>query len=78
MPFAIDRGRAGAGAKTVRLPPGAASLLARQSIGDARKEDVDVALRFLGIFIRYHLDLPPDIRRNTLQLMTVVGGQPMI
>ena len=72
VPFAVDLGRAGTGAKTVHLPPGAAALLARrrgETSEDVRNEDVNVALRFLGIFLRYHLDLPPDIRRNTLQLM---------
>ena len=72
IPFSIDLGRAGAGAKTVQLPSGAARLVA-EGVGSpngASAADVTAALRFLGLFIRYHLDMPPDIRRNTLQVGT--------
>jgi len=71
VPFAIDLGHAGTGAKTVQLPSGAARLVAGRgaAAGAVRPEDVSAAVRFLGLFLRYHLDLPPDIRRNTLQLL---------
>ena len=71
-PFAIDLGHAGTGAKTVQLPSGAARLVADRGAcaGAARSEDVAAAVRFLGLFLRYHLDLPPDIRRNTLLLIS--------
>ena len=71
VPFSIDLGRACAGAKTVRLPPGAANLLSAKGTGGVdgfSSEDVSAAIRFLGLFMRYHIDMPPDIRRNTLQL----------
>ena len=60
------------GAKTVQLPSGAARLVADRGAcaGAARSEDVAAAVRFLGLFLRYHLDLPPDIRRNTLLLIS--------
>ncbi len=71
VPFSIDLGRACIGAKTVRLPTGAARLLSSKGTGGAdgfAPEDVSAAVRFLGLFMRYHIDMPPDIRRNTLLL----------
>ena len=65
--FSIDHGRVGQGAKTLRLPSGAARLISGEKNGFT-PADISAAVRFLGLFIRYHLDMPPDIRRNTLQL----------
>lgn len=70
VPFAIDLGHSGFGAKTVHIPSGAVRIISARGRGDAPDEDVAVAIRFLGLFIRYHLDMPPDIRRNTLLLMS--------
>ncbi len=68
--FAIDLGHAGTGAKTVQLPSDAARLVAAHGKGQSPAPDaVSAAIRFLGLFLRYHLDLPPDIRRSTLQLL---------
>ena len=76
VPFAIDLGRAGTGAKTVQLPSGAAMLLAgRAGVSTAGRDDVSAALRFLGLFLRYHIDMAPDIRRNTLQLLAKNGAK---
>ena len=73
VPFSIDLGHAGTGGKNVQLPSAAARLLAER-IGDAEAvppEDVAAAVRFLGLFLRYHLDSPPDIRRNTWRLLAM-------
>ena len=73
VPFSIDLGRAGTGAKTVQLPAGAARLVAEggECAGNEPcPSDVAAAVRFLGLFMRYHIDMAPDIRRNTLQLGT--------
>ncbi len=72
VPFSIDLGRVGTGAKTVQLPSGAARLVAGcgDVPGSVSASDVSAAIRFLGLFIRYHLDMPADIRRNTLQMGT--------
>ena len=71
VPFSIGLGRAGTGAKTLQLPSGAARLVAAGAeCADAEfsAADITAAIRFLGLFMRYHIDMPPDIRRNTLQL----------
>ena len=72
IPFSIDLGWVGTGAKTVQLPSGAARLVAEGGnvSGRMAAKDVTAAVRFLGLFIRYHLDMPADIRRNTLQIGT--------
>jgi hypothetical protein len=68
VPFSIDLGHVGPGAKTVQLPSGAVRVLAGEGDVAVSSADVAAAVRFLGLFIRYHLDMPPDIRRNTLQI----------
>ena len=70
VPFAIDLGHAGTGTKTMQLPSGAARLVMARGRGEVpASDDVSAAVRFLELFLRYHLDLPPDIRRSTLQLL---------
>jgi DNA repair protein RecO len=71
VPFSIGLGRAGTGAKTLQLPSGAARLVAAGAEcadTESSAADITAAIRFLGLFMRYHIDMPPDIRRNTLQL----------
>ena len=73
IPFSIDLGRAGSGAKTVQLSSGAAKIIAlggKCADGNVNSSDKRDAIRFLGLFTRYHIDMPPDIRRNTLLLGT--------
>ena len=67
VPFAIDLGRVGQGAKTVQVPRDAVSLLTEGGAADSSA--VSGAVRFLGLFLRYHIDMPPEVRRNTLALM---------
>jgi len=71
VPFSIGLGRAGTGAKTLQLPSGAARLVAAGAEcadTESSAADITAAIRFLGLFMRYHIDTPPEIRRNTLQL----------
>ena len=73
VPFSIGLGRAGTGAITLQLPSGAARLVAAGAEcadTESSAADITAAIRFLGLFMRYHIDMPPDIRRNTLQLGT--------
>ena len=73
IPFSISLGRACAGGKTVQLPSAAAKYLAGGCKYDEKScsaADVSMAIRFLELFIRFHIDMPPDIRRNTLKLLT--------
>lgn len=73
VPFSIDLGRVGPGAKTIQLPSGAARfVVAGGECADREFSAADVAsaIRFLGLFMRYHIDMPPEIRRNTIQLGT--------
>lgn len=72
VPFAIDRGHVGTGTKTVRLSHGALLALSGED-GALQDGDVSAALRFLGLFMRYHLEMPPEIRRNTLLLLANAG-----
>jgi DNA repair protein RecO len=74
IPFSIDAGRAGTGAKTVQLRSAAARFVDSGGMGGVavclQPDDISATLRFLGLFMRYHIDMPPDIRRNTLLLGT--------
>ena len=69
-PFAIDLGRCGEGARTVRLSPRTVAVLARPDAPGHALETVKDAVRFLGVFLSYHIERPPDIRRALVSLIT--------
>ena len=64
--FAIDRGRCGEGVRTVRLTP--ATVAALHGVPHSGGEDE--AVRFLGLFLAYHLERPADIRRSLVSLIS--------
>jgi hypothetical protein len=63
--FAIDRGRCGEGVRTVRLAP--ATVAALRGATTLNEED---AVRFLGIFLAYHLERAIDVRRSLVALLS--------
>jgi len=67
--FAIDRGRYGEGARTVRLATRTVNALHRPDAAATPQTDIVDAVRFLGLFLGYHLELPPDIRRSLVALL---------
>ena len=69
-PFAIDGGRCGEGARTVRLSTRTVSALIRPDARNHASETTEDAVRFLGVFLSYHLDTPPDVRRSLVNLLT--------
>ncbi len=69
-PFAIDLGRCGEGARTVRLSPRTVAVLARPDAPGHALETVKDAVRFLGVFLSYHIERPPDIRRALVSLIS--------
>jgi len=69
-PFAIDRGRCGEGSRTVRLSPRTVAVLTRPDAPGHAPETVEDAVRFLGVFLAYHLDTPPDVRRSLVALIS--------
>ena len=68
-PFAIDLGRCGEGTRTVRLSPRTVAVLARPDASGHALETVKDAVRFLGVFLAYHIERPPDIRRALVSLI---------
>ena len=70
-PFAIDLGRCGEGARTVRLSPRTVAVLVRPDAPGHALETVKDAVRFLGVFLSYHIERPPDIRRALVSLISV-------
>ena len=70
--FSIERGRAGDGPRAVRLSSDAMRYLESQK-GGVDYVVVDDAIRFLGLFIAFHLDLPPETRRLAVQAARVGG-----
>ena len=73
QPFAIDLGRYGEGSRTARLSRGAASALRAPLAANSRNFVLD-ALRFVGVFYTFHLDLPADVRRSMVQLAAKKQG----
>ena len=69
-PFAIDHGRCGDGTRTMRLSSRTVAVLVRPDAPGHALETVEDAVRFLGVFLSYHLDTPPDVRRSLVTLLT--------
>ena len=69
-PVAIDHGRCGEGTRKVRLSPRTVAVLTRPDVPNHSLETVEDAVRFLGVFLSYHLDTPPDVRRSLVALLT--------
>ncbi len=65
-PFSIERGRCGEGARTVRLSLSTVHVLTGHR---STPEALNDAIRFLGLFIAYHIDQSLDIRRTVIQLL---------
>lgn len=68
-PFAIDHGRCGEGTRTVRLSSRTVAVLSRPDAPGHDLEMIEDAVRFLGVFLAYHLDTPPDVRRSLVTLI---------
>ena len=66
--FSIDSGCAGEGARMVHLPSSTAMFLAGRG-EPATVGDFMAAVRFLGLFLRYHLGTSPEVRRITLEML---------
>lgn len=71
FPFAIDGGRFGEGARTVRLSPDTVAALLRPDAGSTSLKSKEDAVRFLGVFLSFHLDTPPDVRRSLVHLLSL-------
>ena len=78
-PFAIDLGRCGEGSRTVRLSPATAAILRRPDAPPHTYTDEawSDAIRFLGVFLVYHLNLAPDIRRTLVHLLSTRPSTPI-
>ena len=70
-PFALDSGRCGPGTRTVRLAPRTVAAIRRPDAPDVSPEERKDAVRFLGVFLSYHIERPPDIRRALVSLISV-------
>lgn len=69
-PFAVDMGRIGEGARTIRISSATLKLLSDAQRGRASRsagmETTLSALRVTGVFMGWHLDRPAEIRRSLL------------
>ncbi len=69
-PFAIDGGRCGNGTRTVRITPKTVQALTRPDALTTPPAAVADAVRFLGLFLAFHLETAPEVRRALVQLLT--------
>lgn len=69
-PFAIDRGHCGEGTRTVRLSPRTAHAIQSPDAMDVTLNEKEDAVRFLGVFLSYHIERPADIRRSLVHLLS--------
>lgn len=75
-PFAIDLGRCGSGSRTVRLAPSTAAALSSPFSSSTTHAMLADAVRFLGLFLAYHLETPPDVRRALLRTISQSAVSP--
>ena len=68
-PFAIDLGRCGEGTRTVRLSPRTVAALNRPDASGHALETMKDAVRFLGVFLAFHIERAPDVRRALVSLI---------
>ena len=68
-PFAIDSGRCGNGTRTIRLTPSTVVALTRPDAATTAEPALRDAVRFLGNFLAFHLDTPPDVRRTLVGVL---------
>ena len=69
-PFGLDSGRCGVGERIVRLAPRTVAALRRPDAPDVSPQEKTDAVRFLGVFLSYHIERPPDIRRALVSLIS--------
>lgn len=70
-PFAVDFGRCGEGERTLRLSPRTVAALQRPDALATPADALSDAVRFLGIFLAFHLEQTPDVRRALVTLLTI-------
>jgi len=70
-PFAVDLGRCGEGTRTIRLAPRTVAALRRPDADMTKEDALADAIRFLGVFLSFHLETPPDVRRSVVQLLAI-------
>lgn len=69
-PFAVDLGRYGNGTRVIRLSPHTVTALHRPDAATTSADALADAVRFLGIFLAFHLERPPDVRRIVVSLLS--------
>ncbi len=72
VPFAIDRGKVGSGARIYRLSPAAAAAVQDPASEKNIKILLD-AVRFIGVFLLFHLEKPAEVRRMVVRM--IAGNQ---
>jgi len=68
VPFAIDRGKTGSGTRIYRLSPAAAKAV----LDPASEKNIKIlldAVRFLGVFLLFHLEKPAEVRRTVVRMI---------
>ncbi len=68
VPFAVDRGKMGSGTRIYRLSPAAAAAVLDPSSEKNIKILLD-AVRFLGVFLLFHLEKPAEVRRTVVRMI---------
>jgi len=66
--FAIDRGKTGSGARIYRLAP----QVAKAILNPASEKNFTIlldAVRFLGVFLLFHLEKPAEVRRMVVRTL---------
>lgn len=69
-PFSVDLGCCGSGTRPLRLAPSTVNALRRPLDPTTKEDALADAVRFLSVFLAFHLETPPDVRRTVVHLLS--------
>ncbi|MBO5642703.1 MAG: DNA repair protein RecO [Kiritimatiellae bacterium] len=68
--FSLEYGRFNAGGRSIRISKPTANYLQRGANGEKNLNFLLEALRVIGVYYTFHVDLPPQLRRITIDMIS--------
>lgn len=68
--FSLEYGRFNAGGRSIRISKTTANYLQRGAFGEKKLNFLLEALRVIGVYYTFHVELPPQLRRITVDMIS--------
>lgn len=68
--FSVEYGRFNAGGRSIRVSKCTADYLKRGAVGEKKYNFLLEAVRIIGVYYSFHVDLPAQLRRITLDMIS--------